>query len=73
MGAESAREHIADVHNRAQMLNACAQLRREVVIELAARGLVPSYYCAAITKTEAPRPQPSSAPPDECAHYRAEG
>lgn len=28
---------------------------------------------AAIARTEAPQPRPSSAPPDECAHYRSEG
>jgi hypothetical protein len=48
----SAREYLADVHNATQMLNACAQLRPEVVRELAARRLVPSHYRAAIAKAE---------------------
>lgn len=40
----SAREHIADVHNAEQLRSALSQLRREVVIEMAARELVPSFY-----------------------------
>ena len=41
---QAGREHIADVHNTTQMLSACGQLRREIVMEMAARGLVPSFY-----------------------------
>lgn len=41
---QAGRAHIADVHNTTQMLSACGQLRREVVIEMADRGLVPSFY-----------------------------
>lgn len=44
---DSAREHLADVHNAEQLRSALGQLRREVVIELAARGLVPAIYGAA--------------------------
>jgi hypothetical protein len=41
---QAGREHIADVHNTAQMFSACGQLRREVLIEMADLGLVPSIY-----------------------------
>lgn len=51
---EAAREHLADVHNATQMRSALGQLRREVVIELAARGLVPSHYGATTTAQPAP-------------------
>lgn len=44
---QAGREHIADVHNGVQMLSACGQLRREVVMEMAARGLVPGFYAKA--------------------------
>jgi len=44
---QAGREHIADVHNTTQMLSACGQLRRDVVIEMADRGLVPSFYGSA--------------------------
>ena len=44
---EAAREYIADVHNQTQMLNACGQLRREVVMAMADRGFVPSFFGSA--------------------------
>lgn len=47
---DAAREYIANVHNRAQMVNACSQLRPEVVAELAARGFVPRHYRTAFHK-----------------------
>lgn len=43
---EVAREFLADVHNATQMRSALGQLRAEVVIELATRGIVPDYYAA---------------------------
>lgn len=43
----AAREHIADVHNAAQMRSALSQLRRDVVVELAARGFIPALDAAA--------------------------
>lgn len=43
---KAAREHIADVHNAEQMRSALGQLRKAVVIELAARGIVPAFYGA---------------------------
>ncbi len=44
---QSAREYLANVHNRTQLVNAISHLRRDVVIAMAARKLVPSYYRAA--------------------------
>jgi len=55
---QAAREHIADVHNVEQLRSALGQLRREVVIEMAARGLVPDCYGAA---PSAPQPAASLA------------
>ena len=43
---QAAVAYLGDAHNATQMLNACSQLRREVVIELAARGYVPEYFAA---------------------------
>jgi hypothetical protein len=50
----SAREHIADVHNATQMRSALSQLRPEVVVELVARGLVPSIYAPMAAAPQAP-------------------
>jgi len=50
----AAREHIADVHNATQMRSALSQLRSEVVVELVARGLVPSIYAPMAAAPQAP-------------------
>lgn len=50
---EVAREFLADVHNATQMRSALGQLRRDVVIELAARGIVPDYYGASTPSPQA--------------------
>ena len=44
---QAGREHIADAHNTTQLLSACGQLRREVVMEMAARGWLPDFYAKA--------------------------
>lgn len=52
----SAREHLADVHNAEQLRSALSQLRRDVVIELAARGLVPAIYGVQAKPEQAAQP-----------------
>jgi hypothetical protein len=60
----SAREHVADVHNATQMRSALSQLRPEVVVELVARGLVPSIYAPMAAAPQAPAAPVAAAIPD---------
>lgn len=50
-----------------------AEARRVVEAELRAADKAAAQRDAAAAKARSERAKPSSAPPDECSHYRAEG
>ena len=50
-----------------------AEARKVIEAELRAADKAAAQRDAAAAKARSERAKPSSAPPDECAHYRAEG